>query len=134
MHPNFPRADALSPKVIGAAIEVHRDKGPGLVESIYERCLMRELELQKIAAVNQRTVSVEYKGMVFEEPLRLDVLVDDCLLIENKVVENVLPVHKAQLLSYMKLLNVPLGLLINWHEALLKNGITRLILPGADQP
>lgn len=134
MHPKFPQADALSSKVIGAAIEVHRDKGPGLVESIYERCLMRELELQGIAAVNQRIVRVEYKGLVFDEPLRLDVLADECLLVENKVVEKILPIHKAQLLSYMKLLDVPLGLLINYHEPLLKEGITRLILPGADRP
>ena len=133
MHPQFTKADALSSKVIGAAIEVHRHKGPGLIESIYERCLMRELELESIPAVNQRVVRIEYKGLFFEEPLRLDVLVDDCLLVENKVVEKILPIHKAQLLSYMKLLNVPLGLLINYHEPLLKDGITRLILPGADR-
>ena len=131
MHPKFHKADALSSQVIGAAIEVHRDKGGGLIESIYERCLMRELE--DIPAVNQQVVRIEYKGLVFEEPLRLDVLVDGCLLIENKVVEKVLPIHKAQLLSYMKLLDIPLGLLINYHEPLLKDGITRLILPGADR-
>ncbi len=134
MHPKFEKADALSRRVIGAAIEVHRDKGPGLIESIYERCLMHELGLQKIAAMSQQIVRVEYKGLVFEEPLRLDVLVDDCLLVENKVVETILPIHKAQLLSYMKLLDIPLGLLINWHEPLLRDGITRLILPGADRP
>ncbi len=134
MHPKFSRADDLSNQVIGAAIEVHRHKGPGLIESIYERCLLRELQLQGIPAVSQRTIPIEYKGLVFEESLRLDVLVDDCLLIENKCVETVLPIHKAQLLSYMKLLDVPLGLLINYHESLLKNGVTRLILPGADRP
>ena len=131
MHPKYQKADALSPKVIGAAIEVHRNKGPGLVESIYERCLMHELNLLKIPAANQRIVRVEYKGLVFDEPMRLDVLVDDCLIVENKVVEHILPIHKAQLLSYMKLLDIPLGLLINYHEPLLKDGITRLILPGA---
>jgi GxxExxY protein len=134
MHPLYSKAHALSGKVIGAAIEVHRLKGPGLIESIYERCLMRELELQGIGAVNQRPVGIEYKGLVFEEPLRLDVYVEDCLIVENKVVEQILPIHKAQLLSYMKLLDAPLGLLINYHEFLLKNGIVRLILPGADQP
>jgi len=134
MHPKYLKADARSSQVIGAAIEVHRDKGPGLIESIYERCLMRELELQHIPAVNQEVVRIEYKGLVFEEPLRLDVLVDDCLLVENKVVEKILPIHKAQLLSYMKLLDIPLGLLINYHDLLLKDGITRLILPGADRP
>jgi GxxExxY protein len=134
MHPLYAKAHALSGRIIGAAIEVHRLKGPGLIESIYERCLMRELELLDIGAVNQRKVEIEYKGLVFEEPLRLDVYVEDCLIVENKVVEQILPVHKAQLLSYMKLLNAPLGLLINYHEPVLKNGIVRLILPGADRP
>jgi GxxExxY protein len=134
MHPDYPKANALSAKVIGAAIEVHRHKGPGLIESIYERCLLHELGLQGIAAVSQMVVPIEYKGLVFEEPLRLDVYVDKCLLVENKAVEKILPVHKAQLLSYMKLLDAPLGLLINYHEPLLKDGITRLILPGADRP
>jgi GxxExxY protein len=134
MHPDYLKAHILSAKVIGAAIEVHRHKGPGLIESIYERCLLHELHLQNISVVNQLLVPVEYKGLVFEEPLRLDVYVERCLIIENKVVESILPIHKAQLLSYMKLLNAPLGLLINFHEPLLKNGVARLILPGADQP
>ncbi|HEY8995048.1 MAG TPA: GxxExxY protein [Lacunisphaera sp.] len=134
MHPKYLKADALSARIIGAAIEVHRSKGPGLIESIYERCLMHELGLLSIPATNQRIVPIEYKGLVFEEPLRLDVLVDDCVIVENKVVEKVLPIHKAQLLSYMKLLDMPVGLLINYHEPLLKDGITRLILPGAPNP
>jgi GxxExxY protein len=134
MHPFFAKADALSGEAIGAAIEVHRDKGPGLLESIYERCLMHELFLRKHSAVNQKLVRVSYKDITFEESLRFDVLVDDCLLIETKSVERILPIHKAQVLSYMKLLNVPLGLLINFHEVVLKNGISRLILPGANQP
>ncbi|MFZ5495860.1 MAG: GxxExxY protein [Verrucomicrobiota bacterium] len=131
MHPKYPKADALSPAIIGAAIEVHRNKGPGLVESINERGLMHELGLRGFPSVNQRIVRIEYKGFVFEEPMRLDVLVDDCLIVEDKVVERILPIHKAQLLSYMKLLDIPVGLLINYHEPLLKDGITRLILPGA---
>lgn len=134
MHPLYAKAHELSSEVIGAAIEVHRHKGPGLIESIYERCLMRELQLRHIPATQQVPVEIEYKGLVFEEPLRLDVLVDQCLIVENKVVEKILPVHKAQLLSYMKLLNIPLGLLINYHEPVLKAGICRLILPGADRP
>lgn len=132
MHPLFQKTDALSSEMIGAAIEVHRDKGPGLIESIYERCLMHELSLRRHAAVNQKLIRITYKDLVFEEPLRFDVLVEDCLLIEAKSVERVLPIHKAQLMSYMKLLNVPIGLLINFHETVLKNGISRLILPGAN--
>ena len=133
MHPLFKRADELSHTAIGAAIEVHRLKGPGLLESIYERCCMRELDLRKIAAVNQRLVRIEYKGLVFDEPLRFDVLVEDCLLLELKCVQEVLPIHKAQLLSYMKLLDVPLGLLINFHEMKLTDGVVRMILPGANR-
>ena len=134
MHPLFAKADAMSGEAIGAAIEVHRDKGPGLIESIYERCMMHELSLRKLAVVNQQLVRVRYKDLEFDEPLRFDVLVEACLLIEVKSVERILPVHKAQLLSYMKLLNIPVGLLINFHESILKNGISRLILPGANQP
>jgi len=85
--------------VIGAAIEVHRNKGPGLIESIYERCLLRELELQSIRATTQKIVRVDYKGLLFDEPLRFDVLVDDCLLVELKAVENFHPSSKAQLFS-----------------------------------
>jgi GxxExxY protein len=133
MHPLFQRADELSRKVIGAAIEVHRLKGSGLIESIYEKCLMRELNLQNLRAVNQRVVKIEYKGFMFEEPLRFDVLVEECLLLELKSVQEVLPIHKAQLLSYMKLLDIPVGLLINFHEMKLVDGIHRMILPDANR-
>jgi len=130
MHSLYEKADRLSREVIGAAIEVHRNKGPGLIESIYESCLLRELELRSIPAKTQKIVPVEYKGLVFDEPLRFDLLVDDCLLVELKAVEVLHPFSKAQLFSYMKLLDVPIGLLINFHELVLKNGISRMILPG----
>jgi GxxExxY protein len=94
---------------------------------------MRELELRNLAAVNQRVVQIEYKGFVFEEILRFDILVEQCLLLEVKSVTEVLPIHKAQLLSYMKLLNVPIGLIINFRELKLIDGITRMILPGANR-
>src|SRR5256885_17235020 len=134
MHPLYHKADDLSRVAIGAAIEVHRLKGPGLIESIYERCMMRELELRHIATVNQRLVRIEYKGLIFDEPLRFDVLVEGCLLLELKCVQEILPIHKAQLLSYMKLLDIPIGLLINFHELKLVNGIHRLIRPGGNEP
>src|SRR5713101_2077919 len=133
MHPLYEKADRLSREVIGAAIEVHRQQGAGLIESIYERCLLRELELRSISATTQKIVRVEYKGLVFDEPLRFDVLVDDCLMVELKAVELLHPFSKAQLFSYMKLLNIPLGLLINFHEPVLKKGISRTMLPGANQ-
>ena len=133
MHPLFEKADQFSHTAIGAAIEVHRLKGPGLLESIYEKCMMRELGLRGLTAINQRLIQIEYKGLVFEEPLRFDVLIEDCLLLELKSVQEILPVHKAQLLSYMKLLDVPVGLIINFHELKLVDGVIRMILPGANQ-
>ena len=118
--------------MIGAAIEVHRNKGSGLLEEIYEKCLMREFELLKIPAVQQVLVPIEYKGIRFDHGLRLDALVDGCLIVEIKAVEHILPVHKAQILSYMKLMDAPVGLLINFHSGLLKEGVSRLVLKGAD--
>jgi len=132
MHPLFQKASGLTETVIAAAIEVHRDKGPGLIESIYEWCLLRELGLRELTCTSQKSVVIEYKGATREEPLRFDVLVEDCLLVEIKAVEKILPIHKAQLLSYMKLMDVPLGLLINFHEAKATDGVSRLILPGAN--
>jgi GxxExxY protein len=101
MHPNFSRAAGLTSAIIGAAIEVHRDKGPGLIESIYQWCLEIELGLNKLAFVSQKLVTVSYKGFSKEEPLRFDVLVEGCVLVEAKAVVEVLPIHKAQLLSYL---------------------------------
>lgn len=91
MYPKFQRADELSQKVIGAAMEVHRHKGPGLLESIYEKCMLRELEFQRIPARNQRPVQVDYKGYVFVDRLNLDLIVDDCLIVEIKDVSKLLP-------------------------------------------
>lgn len=133
MHPLFARANRLTADIIAAAIEVHRDKGPGLIESIYEWCLMRELELRQIPATQQQSVAISYKGFIRDESLRFDLLVMDCVLVEAKALEKVHPIHKAQLLSYMRLLNVPIGLLINFHESKLTDGVARLILPGANQ-
>ena len=112
---------------------MHRILGPGLLESIYEKCLARELELRGIPVVNQENVRIEYKGVNFTEQLKFDLLVDGALLLEIKAVENVLPVHKAQLLSYMKLLNVPVGLVLNFHEIKLVDGVSRMMLAGANE-
>lgn len=111
---------------------MHRVLGPGLLESIYERCLRYELELRRIPVVRQQNVRVDYKGFVFEEELRFDLLVDGVLLLDLKAVQEVLPIHKAQLLSYMKLLDVPLGLVLNFHAMRLVDGMARMILPGAN--
>ena len=133
MHPLFEKASELTESVIAAAIEVHRDKGPGLIESIYEWCLTKEFELRELRCLSQKIVVITYKIFSREEPLRFDMLVEDCVLVEVKAVEKILPIHKAQLLSYMKLLDIPIGLLINFHEMKLTDGVHRLILPGANR-
>ncbi len=133
MHPLFAKASGLTETIIGAAIEVHRDKGPGLIESIYEWCLAIELEIRGLRAASQKMVPIIYKGRTRDEPLRFDLLVEDCVLVEAKAVEAIVPLHKAKLLSYMKLLDVPIGLLINFHEIKLVDGVHRLILPGANR-
>ena len=132
MHPLYDRASSLTGEIIGAAIEVHRDKGPGLIESIYEWCMTKELGLRNLPCISQKQVSIEYKGFTRDELLRFDLLVGDAVLLEIKAVSQVLPIHKAQLLSYMKLLSIPVGLLINFHELRLTDGVHRLILPGAN--
>ena len=133
MHPLYTKAAGMTENIIGAAIEVHRDKGPGLIESIYEWCMTIELGLRGLQILAQKQVQIAYKGHVREEPLRFDLLVEGCVLVEAKAVETILPVHKAKLLSYMKLLDVPIGLLINFHEVKLVDGVSRLILPGANK-
>jgi len=133
MHPLYEKASGLTGEVIGAAIEVHRTFGPGLLESVYEWALLRELELRGIQAGSQDKVRVEYKGALKEHPLRYDVLVEGCLMVEAKAVESVLPIHKAKLISYMKLLDVPLGPLINFHGMKLTDGVSHVILPGANR-
>jgi GxxExxY protein len=132
MHPLYDQASAMTHDVIAAAIEVHKQMGPGLLESIYEWCLTKELGLRGYVVANQKIIVIEYKGFTREEPLRFDVLVNECLFVEVKAVETVRPIHKAQLLSYMKLLDVPLGLLINFNSLKLTDGVSRLILPGAN--
>jgi GxxExxY protein len=134
MHPAYAKAHEISAKIIGAAIEVHRLKGPGLVEGIYKQCLLRELELRGIQSVNQQKVPVEYKGVTFEESIHLDAYADDCLVVGVKVVEKLLPVHRVQLLGHMRLLNAPIGLLFNFNAPMLKDGMARLVLEGADRP
>ena len=131
MHAKFLRAQELSREIIGAGIEVHRILGPGLLESIYEKCLQHELELRGYRVVRQQTVQINYKGFAFVDELRFDLLVEDCVLVELKAVQEVHPIEKAKLLSYMKLLNVPLGLLINFHEVRLVDGVSRMILRDA---
>ena len=105
----------LTFKVIGCAIEVHRNIGPGLLESVYEKCFLRELVLRGIQYKNQLRIPLEYKGIYLDAELRCDVLIEDILLVEIKAIEGFLPVHEAVLLTYMRLLEKPKGILINFH-------------------
>ncbi len=102
-------------KVNGAAIEVHKTLGPGLLESVYQKCLRQELKTQKIEFLSELIVPVNYKGIDIEAELLCDFLIESILAVEMKAVEVILPVHEAQLLTYMKLLQVPIGLMINFN-------------------
>jgi len=117
----------LSGVVIGAAIEVHKALGPGLLESVYQRCLLKELYLRGMRVEPVAPVVVEYKGDVITEAYRVDLLVENTLIVELKAVDQLTPVHKAQLLTYLRLMKKKPGLLINFNELVVKNGIKRVI-------
>lgn len=117
----------LSEKIIGAAIEVHRELGPGLLESTYEACLAHELNSQGIKAVRQQKQPIHYKGLEIDEAYRIDVIVEDQIILELKVVDDLNNIHLAQLLTYLKLSGCSLGYLINFNVPLLKDGIRRVV-------
>ena len=118
----------LSGIIVDAAIEVHRELGPGLLERVYEASLAKELRLRGITSVRQLPQPVIYKGEELEdEGYKIDLLVEDCIIVELKTVSELLPIHHSQLLTYLRLSEKKLGLLINFHVPLLKNGIKRLI-------
>lgn len=119
--------DPLSHAVIGAAIEVHRVLGPGFLESVYEEALCIELHERKILYAQQQMITVSYKNRLIGEG-HLDLLVDNRLVVELKAVETLLPIHSAQLISYLKTTGYPVGLLINFNVPVLKQGVRRLVL------
>jgi len=119
--------NAVTAKIIESAISVHRELGPGLLESVYQRCLAIELKARGLEAQSEVAVPVYYKGcLIGEDSLRLDLLVNGQIVVELKSVAQIQPVHAKQLLTYLRLSKKPLGLLINFNEVLLKNGITRI--------
>lgn len=120
--------DPLTGEIIGAAIEVHRHLGPGLLESAYETCLLYELGLRKLKAEKQTPLPIIYKGITLDGGYRIDLLVEKKVIVEIKSVKAIAPVHEAQLLSYLKLLGGGRGLLINFNVKLLKEGIRRMII------
>jgi len=123
----YPEQD-LTREIIGALIEVHKHLGPGLLESAYQKCFCRELTLRGIPYECERNIPINYKGVELDCGYRLDVLVDGRVLVEIKSVEAIAPVHRAQLLTYLRLLGVKVGLLVNFNVPVLKEGIQRLVL------
>lgn len=119
--------DKFSKEIIGAAIEVHRHLGPGLLESAYEECLCRELAIQGLTFERQKPLRVSYKGVNLDCGYRLDVVVEGLVILELKAVEQIEPIHEAQLLTYLKLSDLRLGMLINFNVPILKNGIKRIV-------
>ena len=117
----------ITDRVIGAAIEVHRHLGPGLLESAYDECLCYELSNSGLRFARQVPVPIVYKGLRLQSALKLDLLVEDAVIVELKTVEDLLPIHKAQLLTYLKASNKRVGLLINFNVPILKNGLKRMV-------
>jgi len=117
----------LSKKILDVCICVHREMGPGLLESVYELCLMKEFELRKINAKNQVPIPLIYKGFALDKDFRIDIFVEDEIIIEIKSSEIMLPVYEAQIISYLKLTNKRLGFLINFNTPLLKDGFKRFV-------
>jgi len=122
------REETLTQEILGAAIEVHRVLGPGLLESAYEHALCHELHLRNIGFQSQVDLEITYKGVVLGSTLRMDLLVRDTVIVELKSVEQILPVHGAQLLTYLRLSGHAVGLLINFNVPVLRNGILRRVL------
>jgi len=117
----------LSGVILDACVTVHKEMGPGLMESVYELCLWKELELRKVKAETQVPISLTYRGFELSKDFRIDVLVEDEIVLELKTVEKLLPIHRAQLISYLKLAGKRLGFLINFNSPVLKNGFHRFV-------
>ena len=122
-----PETEALAKQTVDAAMKVHRALGPGLLESVYEKCLTHELRTREIAVQAQVNVPVVYEGLRLESGLRLDLLIDKQLIVEIKAVEQLSPVHKAQVRTYLKITKLKLALLINFNIDMLREGIKRII-------
>ena len=118
----------LTEQIIGAAIEVHRHLGPGLLESAYEECLCRELELRGLSFERQKPLPLEYKGIKLDCGYRIDIVVENKVILELKCVDAIAPVHEAQLLTYLRLSGLKVGLILNFYVAVMKDGIKRLVL------
>lgn len=129
MELNHDQINGLTERVIGCAIEVHRTLGPGLLESIYRECLAMELLAHQLCFDSERHVPIEYKGQRVKGTLKLDLLVEGCLVVELKAVEAIHPIHLAQVLTYLKLTGFPAGLLLNFNVTSMRAGLRRLDHP-----
>ncbi len=128
--------DDITGAVVDASLKIHMGLGPGLLESVYEVVLARALELRGFRVERQKIIRFEYEGMVFEEGFRTDLLIDGCVVVELKSVEKLAPVHSKQVLTYLRLMNLQVGLLINFGAATLKEGLHRIVnnLPSSASP
>jgi GxxExxY protein len=119
--------DALSKEVVDACVTVHKIMGPGLLESVYELCLFKELELRNLKVISQKVIPLSYKNFELSKDYKIDLLVEEEIIVELKAVEEVLPVHEAQMISYLKLADKRLGFLVNFNVPLMKYGIKRFV-------
>jgi GxxExxY protein len=119
--------EEIGKKIIGAAIKVHCALGPGLLESAYQKCLAYELRKTGLKVECEISLPIKYEDVKIDAGYRIDMLIEDCIVIENKTVEKLLPIHEAQLLTYLKMKNCKLGFLLNWHVVLMKDGIKRMV-------
>ncbi|HUT69104.1 MAG TPA: GxxExxY protein [Desulfatiglandales bacterium] len=124
----------LSSKIIGAAIEVHKKLGPGLLESVYEECICYELSLRGISFERQKPLPVVYKGKKLDCGYRLDIVVENAIILELKSCEKIEPIHRAQLLTYLKLSDLNLGLLLNFNTPVMRDGIVRIVNKLNEEP
>jgi len=121
------RLDQITRRIIGCAIDVHRFLGPGLLESAYEACLAHDLERIGMKVERQKPVALKYREVLLECGYRLDLLIEECVIVEIKAVESLLPIHKAQMLSHLRILKLSTGLLINFNVPVLKQGLQRVV-------
>ncbi len=126
--------EEIAKVIVDAALKVHRTLGPGLLESAYQKCLAHELQKRGLKLECELVLPILYDGLQIDAGYRIDMLVEDCIIVENKAVEQLLPIHDAQLLTYMKLKKVQLGFLLNWNVRLIRSGIRRMVNNLAQEP
>ena len=124
---NKEKLNAIARQIVDASVSIHKEMGPGLLESVYEYCLLKELENRGVKAINQVSVPLFYKGELLTKDFRIDILVENEIILELKAVEIILPVHEAQIISYLKLADKKLGFLLNFNVEIMKNGIRRFV-------